>query len=49
MAYEIRSTLKKFHEGNDYVKTRLFETYGREYKNSVQLAGETIDTMFSWF
>ena len=27
MAHEIWSTLKKFHEGNDHVKTRLFETY----------------------
>jgi hypothetical protein len=31
------------------VKTRLFETYQREYENFVQLAGETIDTMFCWF
>jgi hypothetical protein len=31
------------------VKTRLFETYQREYENFIQLAGETIDTMFSQF
>jgi hypothetical protein len=49
MAHEIRSTLEKFHEGNDHVKTRLFETYQQEYENFVQLVGETIDTMFSWF
>jgi hypothetical protein len=47
MAHEIWSTLEKFHEGNDHVKTRLFETYQREYENFVQLAGETIDTMSS--
>jgi hypothetical protein len=49
MAHEIWSTLKKFQEGNDHVKTRPFETYHREYENFVQLAGETIDTMFFWF
>jgi hypothetical protein len=49
MAHEIWSTLKKFHEGNDHVKTRPFETYQREYENFVQLAGETIDTMSSRF
>ena len=27
MTHEIQSTLEKFHEGNDHVKTRLFETY----------------------
>jgi hypothetical protein len=48
-AHEIWSTLEKFHEGNGLVKTRLFEVYWREYENFVQLAGETIDTMFSWF
>jgi hypothetical protein len=41
----IWSTLERFHEGNDHVKTRLFEAYKRGYKNFVQL---TIDTMFSW-
>jgi hypothetical protein len=47
--HEIWSTLEKFHKGNDHVKTRLFETYRREYKNFVQLVGEIIDTLFSWF
>ena len=47
--HEIWYTLKRFHEGNDLVKTRLFETYQQEYENFVQLAGETIDTMFSRF
>jgi hypothetical protein len=31
--------------GNDYVKTRLFKTYRREYENFVQLAKETITSM----
>jgi hypothetical protein len=31
------------------VKTRLFEMYRREYENFTQLAGETIDSMFSRF
>jgi hypothetical protein len=35
MAHETWSTLEKFLEGNDHVKTRLFETYLREYKNFV--------------
>jgi hypothetical protein len=48
-AHEIWSTLEKFSEDNDLVKTRLFEMYQREYKNFVQVMGETIDTMFSWF
>jgi hypothetical protein len=26
-AHEIWSTLENFHEGNDHVETRLFETY----------------------
>jgi hypothetical protein len=47
--HEIWFTLEKFHEGNDHVKTRLFETYWQEYENFVQLAGETINTMFSRF
>jgi hypothetical protein len=49
MAHEIWSTLKKFHEGNDHVKTGLFETYRREYENFIQLARDTIGTMFSQF
>lgn len=47
MTYEIQTALDKFHKGNDHMKTRLFETYQREYDNFVQLAGETIDSMFS--
>jgi hypothetical protein len=47
MTHEIWSTLEKFHEGNDHVKTRLFEIYHIKYKNFVQLAGEAINTMFS--
>jgi hypothetical protein len=31
-AHEIWSTLERFHEGNDHVKTRLFNTYRREYE-----------------
>jgi hypothetical protein len=27
MTHEIWSTLERFHEGNDHVKTRLFEKY----------------------
>jgi hypothetical protein len=38
---------QKFHEGNDNVKTRLFETYRGEYENFVQFTRETIDTMFT--
>jgi hypothetical protein len=49
MAHQIYSTLERFHEGNDHVKTKLFETYRREYENFTQLAGETIDSMFSRF
>jgi hypothetical protein len=46
MAHEIWSTLEKSHEGNHHLKTRLFETYRREYESFVQSAGETIDIMF---
>jgi hypothetical protein len=49
MSHEIRSTLEKFHEGNDHVNPRFFETYRRECENFIQLAGEMIDTMFSRF
>ena len=34
-AHEIWSTLEKFHEGSAHVKTRLFQTYRREYENFV--------------
>jgi hypothetical protein len=39
-AHEIWSTLEKFHEGNDHVKTTLFEMYRRKYDNFVPLAGD---------
>jgi hypothetical protein len=48
-AHQIWSTLERFHEGNDHLKTRVFEMYRREYENFTQLAGETIDSMFSRF
>ena len=48
-AHQIWSTFERFHEGNDHVKTGLFETYRWEYENFVQMARETIDTMFSRF
>jgi hypothetical protein len=35
MAHDIWSTLEKFYEGNDHVKTILFEAYWREYENIV--------------
>jgi hypothetical protein len=43
--HQIWSTLDRFHEGNDHVKTRLLETYRLEYENFVHLARETIDTI----
>jgi predicted choloylglycine hydrolase len=46
---EIWSTLEKFHEGNDHIETRLFDTYQGEYKNFMKLTRETINTMFSRF
>jgi hypothetical protein len=49
MAHQIWSALERFHEGNDHLKTRLFETDMREYENFTLLAGETIDSMFSRF
>jgi hypothetical protein len=41
--------LQSCHEGTVPVKTRLFETYKREYENLSQLDGEFIDAMFSRF
>lgn len=49
MAHDIWTTLEKFYEDTDHMKTRLFETYCREYENFVQLTGETFNTMFSRF
>ena len=46
---EIWVKLQSYHEGTAQVKTRLFETYKREYENFVQLEGETIDAMFARF
>ena len=37
------------HEGTAQVKTRLFETYKREYENFVQKSGKSVDAMFSRF
>jgi hypothetical protein len=41
--------LQSYHEGTAQVKTRLYETYKREYENFTQLDGEFIDAMFSFF
>ena len=46
---EIWVRLQSYHEGTTQVKTRLFETYKREYENFSQLDGESIDAMFSHF
>jgi hypothetical protein len=43
------STPSRDFAGNDHLKTRLFETYRREYENFMKLDGETLDTMFSQF
>ena len=39
VAHKIWSRLQNFHEGTNVVKTRLFETYRREYENFIQLPG----------
>jgi hypothetical protein len=44
--HQIWSTLNRFHDNNDHVKTRLFEMYRLEYANFVKLARETIYSMF---
>jgi len=41
--------LQSYHEGVAHVKTRLYETYKREYENFTQLDGESIDAMSSRF
>jgi hypothetical protein len=41
--------LQSYHEGTTQVKTRLYETYRREFENFTQLDGESIDAMFSRF
>ena len=46
---EIWQTLEKYHQGTSQVKTRLFETYRREYENFVQLPVESVNSLFSRF
>jgi hypothetical protein len=41
--------LQSYHEGITQIKTRLYETYKREYENFTQLDSESIDVMFSRF
>jgi hypothetical protein len=41
--------LQSYHERTAQVKTRLYETYKREYENFTQLDGESINAMFSRF
>jgi hypothetical protein len=48
-AREIWVRLQSYHEGTAQVKTRLYETYKREYENFTQLDGESIDAMFPCF
>jgi hypothetical protein len=48
-AREIWERLRSYHEGTEHVKTRLYDTYKREYENFSQLEGESIDLMFSRF
>ena len=48
-AHEIWVRLQSYHDGTAQVKTRLYETYKREYENFTQLDGESIDAMFSLF
>jgi hypothetical protein len=48
-AREIWVRLQSYHDGTAQVKTRLYETYKREYENFTQLDGESIDAMFSCF
>ena len=42
-------TLQSYHEGTAQVKTRLYETYKREYENFTQLEGESVNAMFIRF
>ena len=48
-AREIWEKLRSYHEGTPQVKTRLFETYRREYENFIHLPGETVDALFARF
>ena len=46
---KIWSTLQSFHEGTNQVKSRLFETYRREYETFSHLPGKTTDALFQRF
>jgi hypothetical protein len=48
-AREIWVRLQSYHERTAQVKTRLYETYKREYETFTQLDGESINAMFSRF
>ena len=48
-AREIWVRLQSYQERTVQVKTRLFETYKREYENFSQLDSKSIDAMFSCF
>jgi hypothetical protein len=48
-AQEIWVRLQSYHEETAQVKTRLYETYKREYENFTKLDGESIDAMISRF
>jgi hypothetical protein len=48
-ASEIWVRLQSYHEETAHVKSRLYETYKREYENFSQLDGESIDSLFSRF
>jgi hypothetical protein len=49
LACKIWDKLNVAHAGNNQVKSRMFATYQREYKNFTHLPGESIDTMFQHF
>lgn len=49
LANKIWSTLQSFHEETNQVKSRLFETYRREYETFSHLPGETTDVLFQRF
>jgi hypothetical protein len=48
-AREIWVRHQSYHKETAQVKTRVFETYKREYENFSQLDGESINVMFSHF
>jgi len=49
LAHKIWFTLQSFHEGTNQVKSRLFETYRREYETFSHLPGETTNALFQRF